>query len=120
MKAYGAKVLAVAIAFILFIQPAAAITVMSIPFVTTDSVVFVQPLELTDLTITEFNQTQYAENHDANLDISGSVVDPQFNPIVVDNSGIIDAASPTLPSMKQSANDSFSYRRTYFFRDVLS
>ncbi len=31
MKAYGAKVLAVAIAFILFIQPAVALTEMSAP-----------------------------------------------------------------------------------------
>ena len=59
MRAYGVKALAIALAFILFIQPVAALTEMSVPFVTTDSIVFVQPLEFADLTITEFNQTNY-------------------------------------------------------------
>lgn len=116
MKAYGVKALVVAMALVFFIQPAAALTQMAVPFVTTDSVVFVQPLELTDLTITEFNQTNYVESHNADLDISKNL---QFDPIVVNNSDILDTGSPTLPSMKQSTEDFCSYSRTYFFRDVL-
>lgn len=116
MRVYGVKVLAIALAFILFIQPVASLTEMSVPYVTIDAVVFVQPLELTDLTITEFNQTNYFENHNADLDISGS---PQFNPITIDNSGISGIGSPVLPSMNLSTEDSFSYNRTYFFIDIL-
>lgn len=115
MKACGAKVFAIAMAFILFIQPAAALTEMAVPFITTDSVVFVQPLQLTDLTITEFNQTNYLENHNANLDISGS---PALDKIVPNNGNIPAAESPTLPSMDLSTEDSFSYNRTYFFIDI--
>ena len=114
MKTYGAKVLAVAIAFIMFIQPAAALTEMSVPFMTTDSVVFVQPLELTDLTILEFNQTHYAEVHSADLDISYGPSSLKLNPVAVDHQV---AVSPVLPSMSQSRVDAFSYSRTYFFED---
>jgi len=113
MRAYGAKALAIAMAFILFIQPAAALTEMSVPFMTTDSAVFVQPLQLTDLTILEFNQTHYAEIHGANIEISNGLMD-QFDPIAVDH---VDTVSPVLPSMRQTTVDAFSYSRTYFFLD---
>lgn len=105
--------LAVAMAFILFIQPAAALTEMAVPFVTTDSVVFVQPLELADLVITEFNQTNYAEYHLGDLEISS----PVFDHATPDHGDGLALVSPVLPSMKQKTEDIIKYDRTYFFTD---
>jgi hypothetical protein len=121
MKAYGAKVLALAVAFIMFIQPAAAFTEMTAPFVTTDSTVFVEPFEFADLTITEFNQTNFAEDHIGSLDISSPA--PAGNAtsdhIVPDHGEVSGPVSPVLPSMKQSMADNFAYDRTYIFIDRL-
>jgi hypothetical protein len=121
MKAYGAQVLAVAIAFILLIQPAAAFTEMTAPFVTTDLTVFVEPLEIADLTITEFNQTNFAEDHIGSLDISSPTLvgNTTLDHILTDQGDLSGSVSPVLPSMRQNMADNFAYGRTYVFIDRL-
>ena len=105
------KALAMAIALVLLAQPAAAFTDMAIPYVTTDSTVFVEPFQYADLTITEFNQTQYTEDHLGDLEITG----PSFSGIQAsDQSGMLN---PILPSLTQNIADNFTYDRTYLFTD---
>ncbi len=121
MRAYVAKALVLAVAFIMFIQPAAALTQMTAPFITTDSTIFVEPLEIASLTITEFNQTNYAENHIGNLEISSPETAgiATFDQTSINTGDIPDLVSPALPSMKQNMADNFAYNRTYFFIDTL-
>ena len=116
MKAYGVKAIALVITFIMLIQPAAAFTAMAVPFITTDSTVFVEPLEFADLTITEFNQTNYAEDHIGNLEISSPAL---AGSTASDHADVSGPVSPVLPSMKQDMADNFAYDRTYFFIDSL-
>ncbi|HEY3421698.1 MAG TPA: hypothetical protein VGK13_00970 [Methanocellaceae archaeon] len=106
---------------IIFIQPTSAFTEMSVPFITTDLTVFVAPLEIADLSITEFNQTNYAEVHIGNLDISGPgpADTTAFDNTVLNIGDTRDFVSPVLPSMKQNRADIFRYDRTYLFIDTL-
>ncbi len=121
MRAYIAKALVLAIAFIMFIHPAAAFTEMTAPFITTDSTVFVEPFEFADLTLTEFNQTNYAEDHIGNLDISSPALvgNTAFDQAIFGQGASPDFVSPVLPSMKQNMADNFTYNRTYLFIDRL-
>ena len=121
MRAYVAKALVLAIAFTMFIQPVAAFTEMTAPFITTDSTIFVEPFQFADLTITEFNQTNYAEDHIGNLDISGPALagSTAFDQAILDPGASPDLVSPVLPSMKQNMADNFTYNRTYLFIDTL-
>lgn len=121
MKANAVKALVLAIAFIVFIQPAAAFTQMTAPFITTDSTIFVEPFQFADLTITEFNQTNYAEDHIGNLDISSPALadSTAFDQTILDQGANPGLVSPVLPSMKQNMADNFTYDRTYLFIDTL-
>jgi hypothetical protein len=118
------------------IQPVLAFTQMTSPFITTDSTIFVEPHELADLIVIEFNQQACAESHMASLQISAPLFSNslQLGPTLFDN-GSVDATATGIkssnvlpfgpvnlafPSISQTANDRIACERTYFFVDEIS
>jgi hypothetical protein len=118
------------------IQPVLAFTQMTSPYITTDSTIFIEPHELADLIVIEFNQQACAESHMASLQISNPIFSDglQLGPTLFDN-GAIDATATGLasanvlpfgpvnlafPSISQHADDRIACERTYFFVDEIT
>ncbi len=119
------------------IQPVLAFTDMTIPFVTTCDAVFMQPTIHADATIVEFNDARIAKNslETLNIDFPAFADGVHLGPSVF-NDGTITAPGTTatgitsanvlpfgpvnlaFPSIRQTADETCSYQRTYFFVDT--
>lgn len=120
------------------IQPALATPITAIPFMSTDNVVFIEPLSVATCTIEEFNSASAMGHSAENLSISfplftnGSVLGPS----VFHDGALLDDTSASglqtsnvlpfglvslaFPSISQTVDDSMATQRTYFFSDTFS
>jgi hypothetical protein len=117
-------------------QPAAAFSEISIPFITTDCVVFAFPNANTALTILEFNSASTSVTSTEKLDINFPLFADGIaaGPTKISGASAIDGASLgagasanivpfgpvnlALPSIAQSADETIACQRTYFFTDT--
>lgn len=124
MRALVANAIVVIFILLVMIQPAAALTTISIPFVSTGCTAFMEPLANTACTIEEFNSASAFANSAESLDISfplscdslatGSATDGSLTSNAVPF-GPVDLA---FPSIKQAAFENTGAQRTYFFTDT--
>jgi hypothetical protein len=109
VKAHLVYAIVLMSAVIIVIQPVMAITQTSIPFFNSCDFAYIEPLSFTDATIIEFNDINMACNSANTLGISF----PAFaNGLPF---GLVNLA---FPSITQSADNSYTYQRAYFFSDT--
>lgn len=123
----------VIIVIIMMIQPAAGLTTISIPFVSTGCTAFMAPLANTACTIEEFNSASAFANSAETLDISFPLSgDSLFKRSAAnDNAGISNndgsltsnavpfgSVDLAFPSIAQAAIENAGAQRTYFFTDT--
>jgi hypothetical protein len=124
VRALVANAIIIIFIILMTIQPAAALTTISIPFVSTGCTAFMEPLANTACTIEEFNSASAFANSAEALDISfplssdnlksGSTTDGSLTSNAV-SFGPVDLA---FPSIKQAAFENTGAQRTYFFTDT--
>jgi hypothetical protein len=133
VRAIVAKAIILIFIFIMTVQPVAALTTISIPFVSTGCTDFIAPLANTACTIEEFNSASTVYNSAEHLSISFPLCNDNSNqemsaPEISDEAltgeqrtssalpfGAVDLA---LPAISQAALDSMASQRTYFFTDT--
>lgn len=138
VKAYTVYTIVLLFALSIVIQPALATPITAIPFMSTDSAVFIEPLSIATCTIEEFNSASVIGHSSENLSISfplftdDSVLGPSVfhNGAVSDDTGVsglhtsnvlpFGPVNLAFPSITQTANDSMAAQRTYFFSDTFS
>jgi hypothetical protein len=138
VRVYLAYAIIVSIVLFIAIQPVIATPITAIPFISTDNVVFIEPLSIATGTYEEFNSASVFDHSFENLDISF----PLFNnvstlgPSTLNDGAISDGTSVhgletanvlpfgkvdlAFPSISQTADDSSAYERTYFFTDTFT
>jgi hypothetical protein len=125
------------IAFIIAVQPAMAITQMAIPFITTCDTIYMEPTEFADLTLVEFNSASMsdASTHTLNIDFPVFFDNIGLGPMVASNAVDVDGISGSdraslnvlpfgpvnlaFPSISQTADETHTYERTYFYSDSI-
>ena len=129
MRAYIAVAMVI-FALAMAAQPAMAFSEISIPFITTDCAVFTFPNANTALTILEFNGASTSLASAEKLDINFPLFADGFVAGPTKITGVSIGASVSanilpfglvnlaFPSIAQSANESITRQRTYFFTDT--
>ena len=112
MRTYLASALMLLLAFMVMIQPAGALSVISIPFTSIGCAAFMEPLSFSAVTIEEFNSASSFANDAESLDIGFPLSNGGGQVIPF---GAVDLATPTIA---QVANESLGAQRTYFFTDT--
>lgn len=105
------------------IQPAAALTTISIPFVSTGCTAFMEPLANTACTIEEFNSASAFANSAESLDISfplsgDNLMSGNKDGSLTSNAVPFGPVDLAFPSIKQAALENTGAQRTYFFTDT--
>jgi hypothetical protein len=136
MRVHPAYAIVLLIAIAMAAQPAMAFTQMAIPFVTSCDVIFMGPMEFADTTISEFNSVYIADTSLETLDIDfpAFALGVGLSPLVASGTMAIDRASGpgvasfnvlpfgpvslAFPSIEQTADETHTYQRTYFFSDI--
>lgn len=114
-----------AIALAVFAQPATS-AVTGIPFVTTGSAIFTEPLSSTALTIEQYNSSSLLGSHASNLNIffplssTGIANGPTERPCTSSNILPFGQVNLAFPSVSQRTNDQLAYQKSYFFTDTFS
>jgi len=136
VKAYIAIAIGLLIAVAVSAQPASALSVISIPFMTTDCMTFADPNSNTALTILEFNSASTAsydlESVNINFPVAADGLDA--GPALLSGSTAIggtaingDATANVLPfgpvnlafpDISQTVSQGINSQRTYFFTDT--
>lgn len=132
MRAHLAFAIVLIIAAAIAAPPAMAFTEQAIPFVTTCDTIFMQPLSTTDATIVEFNSANSSATSLETLDIDFPVFDRHdgdilaLGPTAISADGLTATANMlpfgpvdlAFPSISQTADETYSCQRTYFFVDT--
>ena len=138
MKAHIAIAIGILVILAISVQPASAVSVISIPFVSTNCMTFVNPNSNTALTIEEFNSasTTSSDLEAININFPLSADGINAGPTLLQGSSAIDgvnlAGSATsnvlpfgpvnlaFPDISQTVAASCNSQQTYFFTDNFS
>jgi len=138
VRVYLAYAVAIALAVAIAIQPAAAITALGIPFISSYDFVYTQPFSVGSLTILEFNSFNARSLDFETTDIDFPVFDrfcedgisndlaPGSTQIATDDLAASANVLPfgpvnlAFPSISQTVLQQAEYDRTYFFIDSIS
>lgn len=137
MRSIVAHVIVLAFAVAVAVQPAGAVSVISIPFITTNCAIFEFPNSNTALTIEEFNSASNvvtdAESFNMKFPLFSDGIDT--GPLKAGAGSAIDGATLgtgakanilpfgpvnlAFPSQTQTVAGTYTSQRTYFFTDTL-
>lgn len=136
MRAYLVYAIILLIAITIAVQPAMAYTQMAIPFITTCDTIYMEPTKLSDSIIAEFNNVNIigTSAHTLNIDFPAFADGVHLGPMVASGAAGIDGVTGidrasfnvlpfgpvnlAFPSIGQTADDTYTYQRTYFFTDT--
>lgn len=116
-------IMIIAIALAVFAQPATS-AATGIPFVTTNSAIFTEPLSSTALTIEQYNSSSLSGSHASNFNIffplssAGIANGRTTGPFTSSNILPFGQVSLAFPSVSQRTNDQLAYQKSYFFTDT--
>lgn len=134
MRIFIAYAIVLIFAIAATVQPAGAVSIISIPFMSTPCAGFAFPNSNSALTVLEFNQASATSADFENMDLKypafgdGIVLGPAIGPITADGIALGTGATANVlpfglvnlafPSLNQTVLDTCAAQRTYFFTDT--